>query len=272
MKICIVGSTGLVGSALKKKLSENHEVVCLDRNTSDIYELDFNSISKLYFGVDFFINCAAIMSSSSAQRLIEVNAVGALNIAKLASILNAKLIHFSSVSCEENEKNEYFNHYGISKLTGELLIKDHFNSLGKLNDYCIIRCSQIYDLEWKASVTQPFIYNIIKNVIYDKPVVIYGQKDVSRNYVSIQTVVESTENIIEGLCLDSGYILGSGFTISEMIRIVSESLDKKVEITWDSSKPSLKEIYIPENANILSSEFETNFIQDIKEIAEYEKK
>lgn len=272
MKVCIVGSTGLVGSALKKRLSSEYDVVCLDRHTSDISKINIDSLSKLYRGVSVFINCAAIMNASSTQRLMEVNAIGALNVAKLATYLDARLIHLSSISCEEDKSNEYFNHYGVSKLAGELLVQDHFSSYRKNDEFSIVRCSQIYDLEWKASISQPFIYNIIKSVINNKPIVIYGQNNVTRNYVSINTVVESIANMVSCTSLKSGYILGKSLTISEVLDLVSSSLNKNIEVTWDADKTSLKEIYIPSEIDKLSSGFETSFSHDIKEIAKNEKK
>ncbi|MCG9690115.1 SDR family oxidoreductase, partial [Vibrio tubiashii] len=189
MRICVIGSGGLVGSRLSKDLSATHEIIELNRTNGDVVNMDIEMLAGQLGHVDCIVNCAALLDQNDIENLLTTNALGALNVAKLSVLLKAKLIHLSSVSCEQHPKNEYFGPYGISKLTGEHLIKDYLES--KTSEYCIVRCSQIYDLEGKAYRSQPFFYNLLNNANKNGQVTLYGNKNVVRNYVSLDTVVKS---------------------------------------------------------------------------------
>lgn len=269
MNVCIVGSSGLVGSQLRGLLSSKHKVIELNHHKCNVESFDVESLAKTLGNIDCIINCAAIFDQNDTAKLLSINSLGALNIAKLAVLLQAKLIHISSTSCEQHSDNEYFNSYGISKLAGELLIKDY---LAKQNiEFSIVRCSQIYDLNWKACKNQPFFYNLISSANHNSKVIFYGNGDVKRNYVSLETVVNSIKYIAENKVDDFGYIIGETLRVSELIKKMSQALDKPIEIEWDKGKPSLKTIHIPYLCQNFSEHFQTNLISDIKEMVTNEK-
>lgn len=264
MIIAVVGPDGLVGSALRSLLSSEHKVISLDRESCDVRRFDIDKLANSLGYVDCIINCAAILNQSNAERLLETNAVGALNVAKLASKLDAKLIHLSSIFCEQNTDNQYFEPYGISKLAGEFLITDYCRNQG--SDYCIVRCSQIYDLDFKSKVNQPFFYNLVSQAKKSGKAQVYGALDVKRNYVSLETVVKTLRFLVENKTCDFGYILGETLTISEFIRNISLAMGKHVEVIWDKDKAPLKTIYIPDECHNFSEGFQTDLIKDLKEI------
>lgn len=264
MRICIIGSGGLVGSRLSEELSANHETIALNRVSGDVVNMDVDVLARQLGHIDCIVNCAAVMDQSDVANLLATNAYGALNVAKLSVLLKAKLIHLSSVSCEQHSENEYFGTYGISKLTGELLVKDYLESKG--SEYCVVRCSQIYDLDGKAHGSQPLFYNLLANANKNGKVTLYGNKNVMRNYVSLETVIKSIRYISENKVEPFGYILGKNISMTEFIDKISESLDEVIEVKWDKDKESLKTIYIPKTCCNFSRQFETNLIDDIKEI------
>ncbi|MCG9689529.1 hypothetical protein L1D13_21705, partial [Vibrio tubiashii] len=83
---------------------------------------------------------------------------------------------------------------------------------------------------------------------------------------SLDTVVKSIGYIAENKVEKFGYILGKNVSMTELIDKISESLEEKVEVNWDKDKDSLKTIYIPELCCEFSRQFETDLINDIKEI------
>lgn len=268
MMIAVVGCNGLVGSALCSFLSTEHQIVSLDRESCDVKRFDIDKLAQGLSHVDCIINCAATLDQSNIEELLVTNAVGALNVAKLANKLNAKLIHLSSISCEQNSENQYFEPYGISKLAGEMLIKDYCHKNG--SNYCIVRCSQIYDLDLKAQITQPFFYNLIFQAKKFGKAKVYGSVDVKRNYVSLETVVKTLHFLVENNTRNFGYILGETLSISDLVRNVSVAMGKRVELIWGPSEASLKTIYIPDAGYNFSDNFQTSLIKDLKEIANRE--
>ncbi|WP_042489846.1 NAD-dependent epimerase/dehydratase family protein [Vibrio diazotrophicus] len=267
MKICIVGSSGLVGKALEHALSgiKDYKVYSLTRKDCDVTNLNIPELVNQLGSVDCIINCAAQLNSNDEEQLFSVNTIGALNVAKLAYSLGAKLVHISSLSCELSDENEYFNKYAISKLAGELLVKDFCEEIGL--KYHIVRCSQIYDMEWKAYKSQPFLYNIIKQTKNNNTITLFGSRDVVRNYVSIDLV---TQGIIAIICKDTNsvykYILGETLRVSNLIDVVAKVRNKNIKIHWNEKEKSLKSIYVPVNVDNVISKWNVDIARDIKEI------
>src|SRR3989338_11420693 len=94
MNILITGSNGLLGSALMKKLSANHEVKSFDLiNGQNI--LDLSHCLNHCKGQDLIIHCAAILDEDNAA-LFDVNVDGTKNI--LNASIQSKVKRFIFIS------------------------------------------------------------------------------------------------------------------------------------------------------------------------------
>ena len=150
MKILITGSTGQVGHALLKNLS-NHQIVALTRKDFDLGKPDeIKRIIDQHLP-DLIINPAAYTNVDKAetdkQQAYRINCDAPKVIAQKAYECDIPFIHFSTdyvfngvkeFSYEEDDANEPLGIYGKSKLAGENAIKEVDGQ------YYIFRTSWVY--------------------------------------------------------------------------------------------------------------------------------
>lgn len=164
MKLLITGSKGQLGNELirilKNKFSKigpisplynNCEVLAADVDMLDIANVEsVNSFLEKQLP-DIVINCAAMTNvdgcETNFESAMKVNAIGPLNLAKVCSKIDAKLVHIStdyvfsgngSTPYQEWDNCAPSSIYGKSKLLGELYVKE------QTNKYFIIRTAWLY--------------------------------------------------------------------------------------------------------------------------------
>jgi len=149
--IWLIGNKGMLGSDVEKLLKENNQKFIVTDIEVDI--TDFEAL-KSYVGdwkIDWIINCAAYTAVDRAEdepeKAFKVNADGPLNIAKIAQLKGAKLIHISTDYVFDGKKDDPYTEedapspigvYGNSKLEGE----NNIQSI--LENYFIIRTAWLY--------------------------------------------------------------------------------------------------------------------------------
>ncbi|MER2497756.1 dTDP-4-dehydrorhamnose reductase [Vibrio neptunius] len=132
MKVLITGSNGQVGHLLKQKLSQQAELLALDRQQLDITDkiaVD-NIVSK--FQPDYIINAAAYTAVDKAETEKElsfsINRDGPLYLAQAAETHDAVMLHISTDYVFDGQGNMPYSEldstspmsvYGDSKLSGE---------------------------------------------------------------------------------------------------------------------------------------------------------
>jgi dTDP-4-dehydrorhamnose reductase len=151
LKIAVIGANGQLGSELRKKFEEKHEVVGLTHGDIEITNID--NVKTVMSGIkpDILVNTAAYHNMPECEKnpeiSFQVNAVGALNLAKTATDMGSVLVHYSTDYVFDGEKREPYvekdltnplNIYAMTKLNGEILIKNYCNR------YFVIRISGIY--------------------------------------------------------------------------------------------------------------------------------
>lgn len=138
MKIILIGATGMLGRDLTAYCELlGWSVVGFGSGTLDItIPQMIDSALMPHHDADFVINCAAFTAVDDAETKREaaynVNAKGAANIALWCSKHHIPLVHYSTdyvfdgLSQDPYSETEAFrplNHYGNSKLAGELAIQ-----------------------------------------------------------------------------------------------------------------------------------------------------
>lgn len=139
--IVIVGGTGLLGNELKRL---DDKLFCVGS------EYDIFSFSRLEVYLDIInpsiiINCAAILSFHVDEKPIEsidVNIIGAANVAKYCIKNNKRLVYISTDYIYPGETGNYketddvqpYNNYAWTKIAGEAATK-------QVSDHLIIRTS-----------------------------------------------------------------------------------------------------------------------------------
>lgn len=140
-KALVIGSTGLLGSRLARKLSSQYEVVCTYHQNPPLHafnsiKLDLTSIEDLdsFFGKNIFdlvFNCAGLTSVDACEKRPEaawqLNATLPYHLALLTKKYRSRFIHVSTdhFRSESNGPRDELvdmvpvNQYGYSKLAGE---------------------------------------------------------------------------------------------------------------------------------------------------------
>jgi dTDP-4-dehydrorhamnose reductase len=137
-KVLIFGSTGQLGTDLVSVLQNSGKFEVIPSTHEDADCTDAAAVRKavLHFRPQFVINSAAYVRvddcEDHASEAFAVNAIGALNIARACAEVGACCVYISTDYVFDGEKETPYvesdatnpiNVYGISKLAGELLVR-----------------------------------------------------------------------------------------------------------------------------------------------------
>lgn len=154
MRIAITGSSGLLGSKLKKFFKEKgFDVAVGDRPDYNI--ASYESMKKfLSPDIKYLFNCAAFtdvpLAEEDQKQAYLVNAQAAGILAKVCLEYNIHLVHFSTdfvfdgtstIPYKESDEPNPVNYYGLSKLHGERAIQKKMKDNEK---YTIFRLQWLY--------------------------------------------------------------------------------------------------------------------------------
>lgn len=169
MKVIVIGSNGQLGSDLLITLGTFSQVFGLTHDQIEISNIDSVSKAISELKPDIVINTAAYHNVPECEKnpltSFEINAVGALNLARVCADKKIQLVHYSTDYVFDGEKKVPYletdnanplNIYGSSKLAGEQLIRVYSEN------HIIIRVSGIYGKVPCRAKGGNFIYNILK--------------------------------------------------------------------------------------------------------------
>lgn len=161
MKLWIIGSKGLLGSALISLCQQLHiPYVGSSRADLDITDKTAVLAKAQEIQPTHIVNCAAYTDVDKAEKesalAFAVNATGAENAAEAALLTHSKFIHISTNYVFSGTQNKAYreidpcqpiNAYGISKWEGEKKILEIFPSA------CIIRTSWLFGSRGKNMIS-----------------------------------------------------------------------------------------------------------------------
>lgn len=267
MKILVTGGAGFIGRYLVKSLvKKGHSITIFDNfsnSTKDsisflvdmgakIIEGDITNLPNVLKAMkdhEIVIHLAAKISVSESitnpSETFRVNVDGTRNILTSCKKNHVKKLIISSsaavygesspaVKLTEESKTNPISPYGESKIKMEQEIKE-FGSENDIN--CIIlRFFNIYGIG-QSSEYAGVITKFIKRVTDDNPIEIFGNGLQTRDFVTIDDVINSIHNAIA--CDRTGtYNIASGkaVTINELAEIIICLSGKKLEIKHITSK------------------------------------
>lgn len=152
-KVIVFGGKGQLGQCIKSLDYATYDFIYLGHNDVDItYEKQVDDyISPIKDDVIAVINCAAYTDVAGAERekgaALQVNSMGAYNIARVCARLDIPLVHISTNYIFDGKQlNPYketdapapINEYGRTKYAGEMLIESSGCK------YVIIRTGWVY--------------------------------------------------------------------------------------------------------------------------------
>jgi len=207
--ILITGSSGFIGSHLKRALPD---AVGLDRvsaNTTEIVQ-DVCTVN-IGFGVDTIFHLAAITDydeyMSNPDKTIRENLFGAVNLLK--QFPDARFIFASTTGVPTNN---WSNPYISSKVYAEQAIKL------LSNNYVILRFQNIYGLGG---------HGVIPKWLNSGKIIIYGNGEQLRDFTYIDDLISHLTDLKCGEC--ETHCIGTGklTTINELYNIYSRITGKK---------------------------------------------
>jgi nucleoside-diphosphate-sugar epimerase len=162
MKILITGSSGFIGSALKRLLEEKEvEIVTYDVKENPLDDVrELSALQSKIIGVDGIIHLAAVsrvkLAYENPLECINTNIGGIANVLESARALFSKNGHpwviFGSsrevygepnnLPVVENSTRKAINVYGVSKISGEELCKVYAENYGLKTR--VLRFSNVY--------------------------------------------------------------------------------------------------------------------------------
>lgn len=169
-KILIIGSDGQLGNDLTAEFDSKVDFDVLTLNHSQIELTEKDSVIKTIFSLapDIVINCGAFVRvddcEDNAENAILVNALGAGYVAEAAEKVGAVCVYISTDYVFDGKKQQPYtendsaypiNIYGVSKLSGELLVRSYSTK------HYIVRSSGLYGLAGSSGKGGNFVETII---------------------------------------------------------------------------------------------------------------
>lgn len=189
MKILVTGYMGFIGGYLFKKLSQEHEVIGLDKKNlgEDInYIINFPRVDLVYH---LAAQTSVLDSINNPYIDAKENILSTIRL--ILAYSNTRIVYTASGGASEQE--EILSPYGLSKKIGaDYLCRFH-------KDVVVCNLSNVFGRRGKG---------VIERFIEDQKLVVYGDGDQTRDFVHVDDVVEG---LIKARSWKSGiYQLGSG--------------------------------------------------------------
>ena len=159
MRIILFGSTGMLGTYIKKYLC-NYKIICITRNDFDIVNDNWNKLIQIFdfYKInekDYIINCAGAIhqktNKNDFKKYIKLNTLFPQKLSELTINYSVKLIHITTDCVYDGIRGKYIEDdihnnneiYGVTK------------SLGEPENCCIIRTSIIgHELNEKKNLLE----------------------------------------------------------------------------------------------------------------------
>ncbi|RLE48627.1 MAG: hypothetical protein DRJ31_06840 [Candidatus Methanomethylicota archaeon] len=259
----VTGGAGFIGSHLVKRLVKSgFDVRVLDNFHSgrkenlteviDRIELikgdirNYKTVEKSVKGVDAIFHLAALIDVQESLRkpktYHEVNSTGTLNLLKAATKQKiTKFIYTSTCAVygnpirlpiDENHPLNPLSPYAASKLSAENYCKAFSKSYGLKTT--ILRLFNVYGPNQNTSKYSGVILEFIKRIRRDKPPIIFGDGNQTRDFIYVEDVADF---LIKALEIDANGVFNIGTGKQTSINQLASTL---LKIT---GKSHLKPIY-----------------------------
>lgn len=258
MRILLVGGLGFIGKRFIRKFSGIHEIITYAQydnisktreisNMKNVLHEEGKVEDKKIIDVivkhkpDVVIHLAALTGlkkcHDNPEEAFRINVYGTYNVINGCSKAHSKLIFISSREVYGNTINDKSkeddpmlpnNTYGITKMLGEVLIKQESqrNNL----DYTILRLTNVYGPEGDQYGAQV----IIRNAIESQKIQILGGNQ-TLNYVYVDDVVDCINLVLsDKKSSRQTFNVGSEYTLSieQFVEKVIQTIGTKIEIQY----------------------------------------
>lgn len=311
MKILVTGAAGFLGSHLSEKyVHEGHIVYAADNlqngNLNNIRTLlhrkNFKFIhddirnqelyQRLPTDLDAIIHLAAQIhvdrSIVNPEETFNINVNGTMKVLEFARMNDIKKILFASTSeiygsakyvpMNEDHSLSAQHPYGVSKIAADRLCYTYNETYDLGID--IIRCFNLFGPRQKDSGYGGVIAIFINRILQNKPPIIYGNGNQTRDYMYITDAVDAYDKVLTSTNNPgkNGINFGSGTekSINEIAELILKhtKLDKSLKpIHVDPRPTEVQRLYadISKAKDILKFHPQTNFEEGLISLLEWYK-
>lgn len=296
-KVIVTGGLGFIGSNLVEKLIQHNEVTIIDDQSTgkieNIQEIDQDNLTlikgsitdlnltQIFKDHDYVLHQAALpsvpRSISDPKSSNEANITGTLNVLIAAKDSGIKKVVCASSSSvygdtptlpkSENMPVNPLSPYAITKMTAEFYCNVFQEIYGlqtvSLRYFNVFGPKQDPNSQYAAVI--PNFISAIKN---NKPPVIYGDGEQSRDFSYVKHVVDA--NMLACESDKTGvYNIACGrrITVNQLVEMINEIMGKNIEPVYSESRPgdikhSLADI---SKAKAFGYEPKSDFMKELKE-------
>lgn len=202
MHIAVIGSNGQLGTDISRLMQKNHKISALTHQ--DVEIADIESVSRVLKDLrpDVVINTAAYhhlpLCEDNPELAFRINGLGAMNLAKVADELGAVLVHYSTDYVFDGKKRQPYlesdrtnplNIYALTKLDGEILVKNNTRR------HFVLRISGIYGKTVSRAKGKNFI-TMIQQLAREKDVVKVVDDEILTP-TPVSAIAMNTEKLLE---------------------------------------------------------------------------
>lgn len=246
-RILIIGSTSVVGRACGAVLASDASVYYAGKNDAD-FLLDLTDPDCTLPGwgrFDAVIHAAADFGGSTGDDFVraeKVNALGTLNVCRLARHVNAEhLVLVSSMSACYQARDAYFSIYSLTKRHGEELAQLYCQQSGL--PLTILRPTQIYDAESRCRKHQPLFYDMMDKAQSGNNIDLFGTNDAIRDLLFLDDFAEIVARTVRRKVLGPFNCPGpSVVRLSEIANAALQAFGRGGQVHFHRDRPNIADL------------------------------
>jgi UDP-glucose 4-epimerase len=263
MKILIIGGTGFIGHHLAVALAKQHQVRVLSRRLNPLLAphghveyalgdfLDESLLRSCLAGIDVVYQMVSTTtpSTSNTDPVYDTrsNVIGMIRLLELCIEVGVRKVIYPSsggtvygvpsyVPLTESHPTNPICSYGITKLASEKYLH-LFHHLHEL-DYTILRIANPYGPGQNPASQVGVIARFFNRLLDRRPIVIWGDGSVVRDYIYIADVIDALYQVLE---LPSEYRIfnigaGVGFSLNQLVEIMQRISGLKLDIIYQEGR------------------------------------
>jgi dTDP-glucose 4,6-dehydratase/UDP-glucose 4-epimerase len=256
MKILLTGSSGYIGSSLRKRLGGRVSFITYDikENPKDNV-LDLSRLKKAARGVDGVLHLAAVSRPKwgykEPLKCIDTNIMGTANVLEAVRKSNPRAwVIFSSsrevyagldkFPVDEKSPRNPLNAYGVSKVCGEDLLKQYAENYGLR---CLtLRFCGVYT--GARDILDRVVPRFIGLALRGKPITIEGRGVNYGDFVYISDLLDAIERAIEfvnskprGFYDDINLVSAKPIALYDLARLIIKMTKSKSRIVYLPPRP-----------------------------------
>ena len=277
----ITGGNGYVGNHLLQSLPEELRENCLCPRRQELNLSSWESVSRYFMTheISRIVHLAAALDSDP-KNLFESNIIAPYLLLEAARTYQVEYFLMASTNNVYGDGPKDFkeddpyrpwtgNHYGISKMYGELAVRKLLEGTG--TKWAIVRIGDIYGPKQKVGA---LLKAVVGNILGAKPQRLYGEGDRTRDYIYIEDVAAGIAFVLANR-LQGVYNLatGKGTNVREIVAIaesISPCKENTVLVPVEKEDHSRVVLNVSKLAEA-GFRAETGFVDGLRKIVEEEK-